>query len=89
MSDAWDFGPGDQSAASMTWQDFSTGVTQFSNAAVQTVGAVTNTVNGITQALGGTTTPAKTSTQPAPAPKSGLPWWFWAIGGYFLLKEIK
>lgn len=86
-ADAWDFGPGNQSSESLTFQDFATAVNQFANTAVQTVGTVTGAVNNITQSLGGAVSPAQTSTQPTQKP--GVPWWIWAIGGYLLIREMK
>lgn len=84
-SDAWDFGPGNQSDTQLTIADWTSTIT----GAVNAVGAVGQAAQSVVGALGGTTTPAQTSTQPAPPKPQGIPLWLMLVGGYILLKEMK
>lgn len=81
MADAWDYGPGDQSSASLTFADM---LSQGSNA----LASIVNAGNSIKSALGSSSV-SKGAENNQSAAKSGVPVWMWLIGAVVVYKVVK
>ena len=81
MASAWDYGPGNV-------DDFSLGgfLSSFSTAAAQSAAAI-NSVRGSIASVKAPLT-QDTRTDDA-APKKGLPWYVWVLGGLIVYKVVK
>ena len=81
MADAWDYGPGDASSASLSFAEMLSGGSKA-------LAAIVNASNDVSKALGSSSATSN-SRQDDAAKKATIPTWMWVLGAVAVWKMTR